>query len=86
MTVAGRTVELIFPEDELLRLLSQNVRRVVPRARLLLALWGRRDAEDRGPVRTFVKKLRRKLGDDVARPTYILTERGVGCRMPAGSA
>ncbi|MCY4382363.1 MAG: helix-turn-helix domain-containing protein [Nitrospinae bacterium] len=37
----------------------------------------------RGPnrVRTFVKQLRRKLGDDSARPTYILNVRGVGYRM-----
>ena len=41
MTANGRTVELIFPEDELARLLSQKVGRVVSRARLLLALWGR---------------------------------------------
>jgi len=33
-------------------------------------------------VRTFVKKLRHKLGDDAAGPAYILTVRGVGYRMP----
>ncbi len=33
------------------------------------------------------KKLRRKLGDDAARPAYVLTERGVGYRIatPADS-
>ena len=54
--------------------------------RLLRTVWGRREAEDAGPVRTFVIKLRRKLGDDAASPAYILTERGVGYRMPAGPA
>ncbi|MYD86767.1 MAG: winged helix-turn-helix domain-containing protein, partial [Acidobacteria bacterium] len=34
-------------------------------------------------VRTFVRKLRRKLGDDPADPFYIRNERGVGYRMPA---
>ena len=33
-------------------------------------------------VRAFVKKLRRKLGDDASRPTYIFSERRVGYRMP----
>ena len=33
-------------------------------------------------VRNFVKKLRAKLGDDAARPTWIFNERGVGYRMP----
>ena len=32
-------------------------------------------------MRTFIKKLRRKLGDDAARPACIRTERGVGYRM-----
>ena len=46
---------------------------------LLRQVWGERgDAKD---VRTFVKKLRRKLGDDAAKPAWILTERGVGYRM-----
>ena len=30
---------------------------------------------------TYVKKLRRKLGDNAARPAYIINERGVGYRM-----
>ena len=29
-------------------------------------------------VRAFVKRLRKKLGDDANRPTYIATKRGVG--------
>ena len=46
---------------------------------LLRQVWRERgDAKD---VRTFVKKLRRKLGDDAARPAWILTERGGGYRM-----
>ncbi|MCE2514308.1 MAG: winged helix-turn-helix domain-containing protein [Acidobacteria bacterium] len=31
----------------------------------------------------MLKTLRRKLGDDAARPAYVLNERGVGYRMPA---
>ena len=37
---------------------------------------GRVDDTDR--VRTVVKKLRAKLGDDAAKPTYIVTVHGVG--------
>ena len=33
-------------------------------------------------VHNFVKKLRAKLGEDAARPTWIFNERGVGYRMP----
>jgi two-component system KDP operon response regulator KdpE len=81
VTVAGRKVRLTATEYELLRMLSQNAGRVLTYNRLLRAVWGRRGT-DAGPVRTFVKKLRHKLGDDAASPAYILTERAVGYRMP----
>ena len=32
-------------------------------------------------LRAFVKRLRRKLGDEAARPAYVFTERGVGYRV-----
>ena len=35
-------------------------------------------------VRSCVKRLRRKLGDDADNPTYIFTEPRVGYRMPKG--
>ena len=48
---------------------------------LLRQVWGRMESGDFQPVRTFVKKLRRKLKDDAANPLYIFNERGVGYRM-----
>ena len=36
------------------------------------------------PMRTIVRKLRRKLGDDADNPIYIFTEPRVGYRMPKG--
>ena len=70
-------------EYELLRTLSVNAGRVCEYDTLIRQVW--REAKSKGPVlvRSFVKNLRRKLGDDAARPTYILTERGVGYRMEA---
>ena len=81
VTMAGRRVELTATEYELLRLLSMNAGRVVTNESLLRRVWGNHDSNDAKPVRTFVKQLRRKLGDDASRPAYILTERGVGYRM-----
>ncbi len=80
--VAGRAVELTATEFELLRLLSVNAGRVLTHEALLRRVWGGKDAADATSVRSFVKKLRHKLGDDAARPAYILTARGVGYRMP----
>ena len=87
VTVAGRSVRLTSSEYELLRLLSINPGRVLTSETLLRQVRGVRDAGDSTVVRTLVKKLRRKLGDDAARPAYIQTERGVGYRIatPADS-
>ena len=87
VTVAGRSVRLTATEYELLRVLSYYPRRVKTYDFLMRQVWGRAKgrAEGRDPelVRTFVKKLREKLGDDSTRPIYILNERGVGYRMDA---
>ncbi|MCZ0935076.1 MAG: response regulator [Gemmatimonadetes bacterium] len=82
VTMAGREVALTATEYELLRVLSRNAGRVVTYNRLLRQVWGRRGGGNAGPVRTFAKNLRQKLGDGAAHPTYILTQRGVGYRMP----
>ena len=81
VTVAGREVRLTATEYELLRVLSLNAGRVSTYDLLMRKVWGARETNDTNLVRNFVKTLRRKLGDAAKRPTYILTERGVGYRM-----
>ena len=81
LTVGGEAVPLTATEYELLRILSVNAGRVVTTESLLRQGWGTRNAGDTEPVRAFVMKLRSKLGDDAANPTYIFNERGVGYRM-----
>ena len=82
VTVVGRPVPLTVTEYELLRVLSVNAGRILTYDSLLRQVWNRRDLGDHRIVHAFVKRLRRKLGDDAARPTYIFTERRVGYRMP----
>ena len=82
VTVAGRKVELTATEYELLRVLSLDAGRVVTYEALLRKVWSGREAGDLDLVRNFVKKLRAKLGEDAANPTWIFNVRGVGYRMP----
>ena len=82
VTLAGRPLELTATEYELLRVLSANTGRVLTHDDLLRRVWAKRKSRNARVVRAFVKKLRRKLGDDASRPTYILNEHGVGYRMP----
>ena len=81
VTVAGHPVRLTATEYELLRILSVNPGRVLTYDSLVRQMWNPPDYGDPDRVRTFVKQLRRKLGDDPARPRYIRNERGVGYRM-----
>ena len=81
--LAGRQLVLTATEFDLLRALSLNAGRVATYDMLLRQVWKGREHAGDELVRTFVKKLRRKLGDPASRPAYILNERGVGYRMPA---
>ena len=82
VTVGGRPVRLTATEYQLLRLLTLNAGRVSTYESLIRRLWNGPDGGDPDRVRTFIKQLRRKLGDDPARPRWILNERGVGYRVP----
>ena len=81
VSVAGRAVPLTATEFDFLRILSLNGGRVVTNETLLRQVWGRRASDDTDRVRTIVKKLRAKLGEDAANPNYIFTEHGVGYRI-----
>ncbi len=90
VTVNGRQVKLTATEYEVLRILSVEAPRVVSTATLLRRAWsGNLDPSlrsDSHRVRAFVRKLRRKLGDEGANPRLILNERGVGYRMASPGA
>ena len=79
--VAGRPLALTATEYELLCVLSLSAGRVVTQDTLLRRIWGLRAGQKSEAVRTCVKKLRQKLGDNGASPTYIFNHRGVGYRM-----
>ena len=81
VTVAGRPTRLTPTEYRLLCELSTNAGRALTYDQLLERVWEQSEPGDIQRVRTFVKDLRRKLGDDARNPTYILTESGVGYRM-----
>ena len=82
VTVAGRPVELMATEYELLRVLAQDAGRVLTHETLLRWVWAGRPAADPKIVRAYVKRLRDKLSDEADHPALIVNERGVGYRMP----
>ena len=81
VTLAGLPVELTSLEYRLLAALSANAGRLMTHEQLLQRVWGQDNSGGSGPVRTYVKRLRRKLGDDPANPAYIFTKRRLGYWM-----
>ncbi len=82
VTVAGKTVQLTATEYAVLRELSLHAGETISYERLLSRVWHRRRFDDTRPVRSLVRRLRRKLNDDADRPSYVFTEPGLGYRMP----
>ena len=81
VTVAGRPVQLTATEYALLFELSVHAGRVLTHDRLLQRVWGSEKSSDVRVIRTHLRRLRRKLGEDAENPTYIFVEPRVGYRM-----
>lgn len=76
-----RQLELTLKEFELLRLLTLNSARVVPREELLNEIWGYDYLGETRTLDMHIKTLRAKLGDDAENPKYIKTVRSVGYKF-----
>jgi DNA-binding response OmpR family regulator len=84
VTVDGRPVSLSVKEFDVLTALVGHQGAVVSRHDLVREVW---QTEWVGSTKTLdmhVSSLRRKLGDDVASPRFVVTVRGVGYRFGAG--
>ncbi len=82
VSLAGRPVPLTDIEYRLLFELSVHAGRVLGNEHLLQRVWGLGHAGHSGPIRTAIKNIRRKLGDDADSPTYIFNKPRIGYRMP----
>ena len=78
VTLGDHPVQLVALEYRMLAELAANAGQVLTYEHLLEEVWGEKRGSDVRPMRTIVSKLRRKLGDDADRPTYIFTEPRVG--------
>ncbi len=81
VTIDGRPVDLTATEAKLLFELAANAGTVLEYEDLLQRLWGPKRKQGRGLVRTVVKRLRQKIGEDARKPEHIFTASGVGYRM-----
>jgi DNA-binding response OmpR family regulator len=74
-------VALTSLEFDLLAVLARDPGIVIGRQALLDRVWGPEFVADDHLVDVHIANLRRKLGDDPAKPRFIETVRGVGYRL-----
>src|SRR3984957_14171649 len=69
---------------EMLHSLMKQGGRPVQHNRLLTSIWGPEYGNEREYLRVLINQLRKKIEDDPAHPTYILTESHIGYRFRDG--
>ncbi|WP_374711167.1 response regulator [Roseiflexus sp.] len=79
--LAGEPLKLTNLEYALLSVLASAPGRVFTRAQLLERVWGNDYFGDDHVIDVHIANLRKKLGDDPTRPTFIMTVRGIGYRF-----
>jgi two-component system KDP operon response regulator KdpE len=80
--VDGAEIHLTPIEYKLLRLLSQNVGKMLTHNFILKEVWGAGAMQSDVPsLRVFMATLRKKIEADTSRPQFIQTHIGVGYRM-----
>jgi two-component system KDP operon response regulator KdpE len=81
VTVQGQGITLTPTEYDILCTLIQYAGRVLTHKQLLRTIWGNAYESETHLLRVNVSNLRRKIEPNASRPTYILTEPGVGYRL-----
>jgi len=85
VTVGDREVQVTPTEYDLLRTLVAHAGKVLTHRQLLRQVWGVGYEGEAHLLRVNMSNLRHKLEPDAARPSYILTEPGVGYRLRVNS-
>ena len=80
---AGARIRLTQVEYSILKLFMQNPGRALSREDILSAVWGREYEGDLKIVDVNIRRLRIKIEDDTANPTYITTVWGYGYKWGA---
>ncbi len=77
----GEIIKLTGTEFSLLSLLARNHGRVLTHQFILKEIWGHGYLEQTQYLRVFVAQLRKKIEDNPAVPSWLITESGIGYRF-----
>jgi len=79
----GEPVHLSPIEFNLLAFLAKHAGKVVTHRQILADVWGDEYSEESQYLRVYIGYLRKKLEDDPAKPSLLLTEPRIGYRLQA---
>ena len=79
--VTDKPITLSAKEFQLLTTLAQNPNRLYSTEQLFDLIWGRDNLGDTITVAVHISNLRKKIEEDPANPTYILTIRNMGYKF-----
>lgn len=83
VTLSEQVIRLTPIEYQLLSILVKHAGKIMTYSQLLKEIWGQHAQENNNYLRIHVQHLRQKLKDDPLKPTYIMTEPGIGYRLSA---
>ncbi len=81
VTMNGQPVSLTPTEYDLLREFVKHAGKVLTHDQLLRAVWGTAYESETHMLQVNISNLRRKIEPDPVRPSYLITEPGVGYRL-----
>jgi two-component system, OmpR family, KDP operon response regulator KdpE len=81
----GEMIHLTPTEYALLEAMATNPGKLLTHQWLLRQVWGHGYGKESHYLHVYIRQVRQKLNDSGARPTYILTEPGVGYRWIAST-
>ncbi len=84
VTVDGNPVELTLKEFQILKHFLESPNRVFTRQEMLNCVWGEGYALEEHALDVHIHSLRQKIEPDPARPTFVVTVRGVGYKLRTG--
>jgi len=79
--VDGKTVELSAIEFKILACFLDNAGRILTHGSLLTQVWGWEYSDETDYLKVYIHNLRKKIEKNPQKPSYILTERGLGYRF-----
>lgn len=85
LNVGDKTLQLTLMEANLLRFLIEHEGQTVSRRTMLDRVWGVHEDTDTRAIDNFIVRLRRYIEEDPTRPRHLLTVRGVGYKLVAGT-